>query len=696
MHSLRAKRFAVIVGAIFLSVISLYIVIQSRAQHQGRLQPWKLYWFVPDGLRADPEVFDVYRWAREGKLPNFRRMMEEGSFGYSIPVFPSHTPVNFATLFTGVAPLRHGVADGPIRVQGYPLNIVAQTGFSSVAKSIDPLWFTLEQAGKMVSLLSVPGSTPPEISNGHVVKGRWGGWGIEFPNAMFHAQSDESFRELLGWNDKVFQIGKKLTEFIPSSEPSTWSAELPKSFSPPREINLKTWESDLFALLIDTSDDHQVNYDSAVFSLDKRNILFTLAEGQWSEWFDLSLVYRLQRNYQEHVPQRLELEQELSRLTFPTKARVKVVKLGAPNFFRIRVLYDGLNESLSMPQSLAGELRQAAGPMVDFVDNFPPQLVYFQEDKETFLEESEMSFIWHKRAQQFFFDHVNQDVFIHSIYSPNQMLTSRWWMGAVDPAAKAYATVPVPEREQALDEVIAMYQKVDEMVGEALDRRNPDSFVVVSSDHGVAPLDYEVKLNNLFAKKGWLRFYQDKTSGELQIDWTRTKVVFLNMNHIFLKPEGLAGEYRPSQGTAYRKLQEEVILALKELRSENGLSPLAGLQTREEAAAWGLPAERVGDLVIANRAGYGWIEDVSKDLEVFSTSLKAGYKQGILPEHAKALWTPFLIVGPGIKAGYQLARPIHHVEQYPTVMRALKIKTTYDPDGKPLEQIFAGDSDAEK
>lgn len=163
---------------------------------------------MPDGLRAEPDLFNMYKWAQEGKLPNIKRMMDEGSYGYSIPVFPSHTPVNFASIFTGVTPIRHGVADGPIHLRDYPLKIVPRTGFSSVAKTIDPFWYTLEQAGKIVSLLSIPGSTPPELTSGQVVKGRWGGWGMDFPNIMFHSHNDEAFRHQIGWNDKVFQIEK--------------------------------------------------------------------------------------------------------------------------------------------------------------------------------------------------------------------------------------------------------------------------------------------------------------------------------------------------------------------------------------------------------------------------------------------------------------------------------------------------------
>jgi hypothetical protein len=135
-------------------------------------------------------------------------------------------------------------------------------------------------------------------------------------------------------------------------------------------------------------------------------------------------------------------------------------------------------------------------------------------------------------------------------------------------------------------------------------------------------------------------------------------------------------------------LRAEVQAALEQLQNENGEKPLAAVHTREQAQEWGLPEDRVGDLIIANRAGYGWIEDVTSDQKVFVESLKAGYKQGILPGDEKGLWTPFIIVGPGVKKNYEIQRPISHIEQYPTVMKLLNVKPPYEPDGKPLSEIF--------
>ena len=97
-------------------------------------QELKLYWFIPDGMRADPDLFNIFKWAEEGKLPNIKKMMDSGSYGFSKPTFPGHTPTNFATLLTGTYPSKNGVADGPMHIEGRPLDKVAVGGFSSTAK----------------------------------------------------------------------------------------------------------------------------------------------------------------------------------------------------------------------------------------------------------------------------------------------------------------------------------------------------------------------------------------------------------------------------------------------------------------------------------------------------------------------------------------------------------------------------------
>src|SRR3989338_4512152 len=81
-----------------LVIISVLIGSDSFSSQKETIKAEKVYWFIPDGVRAEPDIFTIYKWAEEGKLPNIKRMMENGAYGYSIPDFPGHTPVNFASL----------------------------------------------------------------------------------------------------------------------------------------------------------------------------------------------------------------------------------------------------------------------------------------------------------------------------------------------------------------------------------------------------------------------------------------------------------------------------------------------------------------------------------------------------------------------------------------------------------------------
>jgi predicted AlkP superfamily phosphohydrolase/phosphomutase len=686
------SRVLIVAVTAILLVVSLVFLrersVSSKQYHAGPSGKTKLYWLIPDGLRADPDLFQIFRWAEEGKMPNLKRMMDQGSYGYSIPVFPSHTPVNYASLFTGTNPLRHGVADGPMRLAGYPLNMISLSGFHSTAKNIDPVWTVLESAGLSSTLFSVPGSTPPETRNSQVIRGRWGNWGIEFPSQVFHSLGDEWLKSEIGWSDRVFGVEKTLTEFAAAKEPSGWELSPRVTHSPLREVSLKAWGADLYLLLSDSTDDGKENYDTATVSLDKKTVLSTLREGESSEWFPLRLVYQTARQYQKDAPARLGIEEKISGVGFDTPVKLRLIQLGKKDMFRVRALYGALNESVAVPSSLAGELTKRLGPMVDFADNYPPQLIYYPGDRAAFLEEAGLSFDWHRKAAALFLGELSRDVLIHSLYTPNQMLTSRWWMGAVDPASRHYEQTPLADREQAWKEVHEMYAHIDDLLGDAMKSMGPDSLLVLSSDHGVAPLNEEVRLNNLFAKKGWLSFAFDPRSGRQEIDWRKTKVAYLNMNHVYVNPNGLAGPYHPATGPAFRALREEVRVALANLRNDKGDSALAASLPREEAATWGLPGDRVGDLLLANNPGFSWAEEVSPDLKVFVNTFKAGYKQAILPEKNKALWTPFVIMGPGVKKGHAISRPISHLDQYPTLLRLLNVKSPYKPDGEPLVEIF--------
>lgn len=661
-----------------IALIILFLIGILLIYHQAKIKfrepkAEKLYWFIPDGMRAEPDLFDVFKWARQGELPNIKKMMENGAYGYMIPLFPSHTPVNFATLLTGTYPKTHGIADGPMHIEGRPLDRVAVGGFRSVARKVPAIWTTLEKKGKKVLILSTPGSTPPEIDEGIVIRGRWGGWGCDFHAINFQSKDDGSQRKKQARSSKLFFFGSKLTKYITTKRAEDWK-NVPDSFGPALETELTAWGTTFYAYIYDSTNDERMNYDRIAFSKDKKQIMADIKKGSWSSWHKVMLKWQGQN--------------------VPSDVMFHVIILDENGFFRVRLLFNNVNKHITKPDYIADDLTENVGPMVDFVDNFPPQLIYYPEDKETFLDELELSFQWHTKSIPFIMQEYQPDAVIHDIYSPNQMLTSRWWLGYLDPASKKYGDVTDEERKQLWSEVKGMYKRLDDMIGEILENTDENTLVVLSSDHGAAALNQEVRVNNLLAKHGLLHFTINQETGEPTIDWRNSRAIYLKMDNIYVHPGGLAGDWKRASGSEYEVLRRQVSDILLTLRDKDGIQPVATVTKWEDAEEFlALPSDRVGDLVIANEAGYGWSEEMTEDLVVLSIPLKTGYKQAIHPKETKSMWTPFIIMGPGVKKNYNIKEPQNVVDQYPTIMELLGMSIPDFVEGKPLEEIFEGSKD---
>lgn len=626
----------------------------------------RLYWFIPDGLRADPETFDLFSRARDGRYPNIRRMMEMGSFGYSIPVYPTITPVNFATLVTGAYPERHGVADGVMYEDGMRLGGPSVRGFSSASKRVEPFWKSLEERGFKVALVSMPGSAPPELRRGATIRARWGLWGDDFQALTFETPASPRERAARGRSVRLFYAGQELTKFVPAEEPSGWP-RAPVSFSPPRELGLLAYGTTVYAYLHDSTDDGLENYDSAAFAADKREIAAVLrGPGQWSGWTPVTL--------------------QGASGPVATRMRIGLVRIGPPAYARIRLLFDVLNPTVASPGELADQIRARVGPMVDFPDNWPGQLNEHPEDKEIFLAEARWALDWHRRLVPHLVDQVKPDAVLHDIYVPNQMLESRWWLPRLDPASAAFGAASPTERAALQDEVDEMYRGIDAILGEAM-AGTPDGLVVLSSDHGVIALNKQVHVNNELKRRGFLRFEIDPATGEPVVDWARSRAVHLKMHGVYLHPEGLGGSWSRASGPGYLKLRAEVAAVLRELKDE-GVNVIEKIVARENAAELRLPPDRVADLILVMRPGYGLTEEMTSDGALLSAPKAGGYKQAVLAAGTPGLWTPFMIAGPGIRKNHRLERPIEHVDQLPTILKALGLEVPAHVQGRAIDAVF--------
>lgn len=129
-------------------------------------------------------------WAREGKLPAVKQLMDaNGGRGYHPlgSTNPPQSPVAWTTFATGTLPGEHGIFDFIARTQnlrdhGEPVNLmVSTTSFEvqpsgpPVARNLRtgmPFWQSLANAGVRVVALNVPYSFPPDpMRTGRMLSG---------------------------------------------------------------------------------------------------------------------------------------------------------------------------------------------------------------------------------------------------------------------------------------------------------------------------------------------------------------------------------------------------------------------------------------------------------------------------------------------------------------------------------------------
>ncbi|MDA8216252.1 MAG: alkaline phosphatase family protein [Dehalococcoidales bacterium] len=112
----------------------------------------------------------IKRFVKEGKLPNFQKMMEKGVFKEIIEPLPTITPPNWTTITTGAWPGTHGITDFYLPQEpGEELDQI-QHGFNTRRCKAEYIWQAAERAGKKPILVKWEVSWPP-VHNGIQIEG---------------------------------------------------------------------------------------------------------------------------------------------------------------------------------------------------------------------------------------------------------------------------------------------------------------------------------------------------------------------------------------------------------------------------------------------------------------------------------------------------------------------------------------------
>ena len=165
--------FLSLVSAVLAGIASLVIwpfrTLWSLLIRRGRAQARKIIFLGFDGL--DPVITE--KLMDEGRLPNFARLREQGSYSRLRTTFPALSPVAWSTFATGVNPAKHNIFDflsrdlrtyapelSSAKVRGGPHPTV------EMRRKSEPFWKILGRHAIKSTILRVPVTFPPESFNG--------------------------------------------------------------------------------------------------------------------------------------------------------------------------------------------------------------------------------------------------------------------------------------------------------------------------------------------------------------------------------------------------------------------------------------------------------------------------------------------------------------------------------------------------
>jgi predicted AlkP superfamily phosphohydrolase/phosphomutase len=113
---------------------------------------------------AEPTL--LYRWAGEGRLSNFRALLDRGAWGRLRSTIHPLTPQAWTSLITGVNPGRHGIFDFGKRARdSYQIELVTSRDRAA------PAFWRFAPPGARVGVANVPLTWPPEPLPGFMVTG---------------------------------------------------------------------------------------------------------------------------------------------------------------------------------------------------------------------------------------------------------------------------------------------------------------------------------------------------------------------------------------------------------------------------------------------------------------------------------------------------------------------------------------------
>ncbi len=151
----------------------------------------------------------IIPWMKQGELPAFKKIIDEGAFGKLKSTVPMVTPQMWGSIATGKNSGRHGLFD--FWQRGNEGKFVEVNGSHIKSKAV---WSILTENGLTSGIVNIPFTYPPQEINGFMISGEdapGAHRSIAYPNELF----DEIVEKLGRYRLKdIFPGGRKKEDYL--------------------------------------------------------------------------------------------------------------------------------------------------------------------------------------------------------------------------------------------------------------------------------------------------------------------------------------------------------------------------------------------------------------------------------------------------------------------------------------------------
>ena len=500
-----------------------------------------------DGM--DPVL--AQQWMDDGSLPNFRKLAAMGDFAPLPTSNPPQSPVAWSGFATGTGPGEHGIYDFLRRDKETQLPAFSISEFVPPQSFLPlfgmelpldsgeiinrrigtPFWSAVEEQGGLSTVLRVPVTFPPDPIHRMMA-------GMGVPDLL----------------------GTQGTYTIYSTRPLTAS-----DTSSSRSVRLRPdREGHIEAILEGPA--HPLKPEAPALNTElvlnpageKTRIRLgdadiQLSPGEWSDWITVSFKYfgpasvkGIVRVYLLSAYPRVQLYVSPVHID----PRDPVVPLSSPPDYAAEMEERfGLYHTIGMPEE-TWSLNE--GHLTDHA---------FLEMVRTTLQERENMFYDALDAH-------DSDVVV-GVFVQTDRVAHMFYRG-IDPQHPLYEETDA----EARNAIHWIYREADRVLGETMQRMDPEDRLIVLSDHGFAPFRRAVNLNRWLADEGLLVLKDQKEEsavGFTSVDWSRTRAYALGLNSLFINRSGREAHGIVSEDEAVQ-IKQQIISSLPGLQDpETGL-----------------------------------------------------------------------------------------------------------------------------